>query len=818
MSSRVFSDYFTTWHEGMAMSKTAVAAVRAGYGVVPVRPGGKIPLCTLTPHQRSRDKGHACGTAHVITKEATAKTVFDRLAEELGMEVNIGIVAAPSRLVVVDADTTEAVESFVGQWAQAAEDSRYLQHSPTVSTPGSLVNGEWRHRNGGHWYFDVPEGIELPEYPTQLRGGGGFEVRWGNQMTVAPPSRRPEGPYVVNGDALEVPPWLLGLIRDQGARRSEHIRDLADRFVNDDVVAWSLRQEWGRLLIEDHWDDTSKLDTCGCQIWEKPGGGTSSRKSATAHDAHCSAPIYANVEGHGALHLWTDDPPEPLATWMTETGKRTITLFEYVVLVRYSGDEAAARVAEGIDPDFESMWEGAYGHSDTASDPYTHEAQSESPKDDEQRSDQEEQDTEGSDKESAKERSEKHPLTLLSERLAARIGVTPAAAKDAIGKEWLRREARVELDNYLGAETVSGTSWLPVGQEQMLASLRRDRLERADGVLERSDGPALFPVGKLHELYGQSSSGKTFLMMVAMLQQVLDGHRVLYCDFEDTLETFIDRYAIDLGIDIEPFIAAGLLCYANPNEPPGDLTALINLSFRLVVVDSLSEVVSATADGSLKDGVLIRRVLGNFRRMATAGAAVVIIAHGSEKVDVPGSSLGASEIRQALTGQDVLLQEKRPFDAKTAGHSLIYIAKDRGSDAGGDSDINERALTKVQRRLWGAMVVTPHPPELEHDHWYTTIEIEPATHAEQEPPKERKIDQAERMVIAYLNGCKDHSAVQAEMTDDLADEHDMNERTLRRAVRKLDRDGMVHEAGESIKGGRPSPIIKLGPAPEQETP
>jgi hypothetical protein len=222
-----------------------------------------------------------------------------------------------------------------------------------------------------------------------------------------------------------------------------------------------------------------------------------------------------------------------------------------------------------------------------------------------------------------------------------------------------------------------------------------------------------------------------------------------------TPKTFVDRYALDLGIDIEPYITAGLLCYSNPTETPGDLSVLVNLNFRLVVVDSLSEVVSRTADGSLRDGVLMKRILDVFRRMANAGAAVVIIAHGSEKVDVPGTSLGASEIRQTLTGQAVLLHEKRPFDAKTAGYSLIYIAKDRGSFAGGDSDINERAVNKVQRRLWGAMVVTPHPPELEHDNWYTTIEIEPATHAEQEPPKERKIDQAEILVIAYLNKRED---------------------------------------------------------------
>ena len=171
------------------------------------------------------------------------------------------------------------------------------------------------------------------------------------------------------------------------------------------------------------------------------------------------------------------------------------------------------------------------------------------------------------------------------------------------------------------------------------------------------------------------------------------------------------------------------------------MAPLIAMGFRLVVVDSLSEVVAATADGSMKDGVLLRRIMRLFRKLAEAGAAVVLIAHGSEKVDVPGSSLGASEIRQALTGQDVLLHIDKSFDRKKAGRSLIYIAKDRGGDSSADTDTDDKALNKVQRRLWEAMVVTPHPPDelLGTTTWTTAIEIEPAKHTETEA-KERAID------------------------------------------------------------------------------
>jgi hypothetical protein len=394
--------------------------------------------------------------------------------------------------------------------------------------------------------------------------------------------------------------------------------------------------------------------------------------------------------------------------------------------------------------------------------------------------------------------------------------VAISQAMKAVGDEWVVRERRAVLDEYLGAELTLGSSWLPIGQEEMIMSSVRDRAVSGDGILERSDGAMLFTVGKLHELFGQSSSGKTFLMMVAALQQVRAGHRVLFCDFEDNRNTFVDRFMIDLGVDITPYLASGLLCYANPSEAPGDMGPLIAMNFRLVVVDSLSEVVAATADGSMKDGVLLRRIMGLFRKLAEAGAAVVLIAHGSEKVDVPGSSMGASEIRQALTGQDVLLHIDKTFNRKKAGRSLIYIAKDRGGEASGDTDTNDSALNKVQRQLWGAMVVAPNPPDalLGTTQWTTTIDIEPAKHAESEE-KEKAIDRAERLVIAYLLGRPNESAKQSDMADDLVDDNDgVADRTVRRAVRKMIEDGLAHEAGQETTalGGKPSPIIKLGPA------
>ena len=145
------------------------------------KPGGKTPLCTLTARElKAAGPRHGCGVHHAITDPVVARRVFTRMGKT--DTLNIGIVAHPSRLVVVDVDTPEAVESFLSRWAQAEEDERYLVHSPTVRTPGTV---DGKHHDGGHYYFALPDGIELPSTPGQLTLAGGGDVRWGAMMTVA---------------------------------------------------------------------------------------------------------------------------------------------------------------------------------------------------------------------------------------------------------------------------------------------------------------------------------------------------------------------------------------------------------------------------------------------------------------------------------------------------------------------------------------------------------------------------------------------------------------------------------------------------------
>src|SRR5436190_14100177 len=114
MSLREFARVFTSWGPETSTTKIAVAACRKGYGIIPVKPGGKTPLCTLTARElKAAGPRHGCGVHHAITDPVVARRVFTRMGKT--DTLNIGIVAHPSRLVVVDVDTPEAVESFLSR-------------------------------------------------------------------------------------------------------------------------------------------------------------------------------------------------------------------------------------------------------------------------------------------------------------------------------------------------------------------------------------------------------------------------------------------------------------------------------------------------------------------------------------------------------------------------------------------------------------------------------------------------------------------------------------------------------------------------------
>lgn len=324
-------------------------AVRAGYAVVIDRPGTKVPMCPLTAAelntaereaQQAGRRRHECGLKHAMTDPELVYRRVRRLGKRLG-PVNLGLELGASRMVVVDVDTVAELEGFRASWEAEAGGAPFP--SMTVSSPGALdQGGRMVHKDGGHYWFTLPVGVELPEGSGVLKHESGWVAMWARHQVLVPPSQRPEGSYKLLSAPTECPAWLLTTIQMAvEARRVRVDRRLDMVHDSDDPLEqWSAITSWAELLEGDGWTETGLVDTCSCPIWTAPGEHASP-KSATAHDVGCE--LYDVSTGWGPLYVWTDNPPD----WMAGRGK-TFTKVNYISARDYAGDHQAALVGLGI--------------------------------------------------------------------------------------------------------------------------------------------------------------------------------------------------------------------------------------------------------------------------------------------------------------------------------------------------------------------------------------------------------------------------------------------------------------------------------------
>lgn len=361
------------------------AALRAGYAIVLNEPGTKKPLCTLSAKARrdadreaqdeaaaagepgAAHRRHACGIHHALFGPDDAKRVtglLTRLTKAYGGTPNIGIEPGRSRVVIVDMDTAGQRDAFLDTWQHEIVHGELTGASVpdadtlyTVRSPGAQnADGSWAHSDGGHAWFRLPDGVELPTPGSRDGAGGrgvltdegGWSIIWSGLQVLVPPSVRAEGPYQAVGMPRPAPAWLLQrietdvLLREERERlrlerRAERVRDNGDV---DPVDAWAADTPWSELLEADGWSATGRVDTCSCPTWTAPGPH-GSPKSATAHDEGCA--VFDTDDGHAPLHVWTDNPPEYLAG-----APRTLTKLTYVAHRDHGGDESAAVVAMGL--------------------------------------------------------------------------------------------------------------------------------------------------------------------------------------------------------------------------------------------------------------------------------------------------------------------------------------------------------------------------------------------------------------------------------------------------------------------------------------
>lgn len=336
----------------------------AGLAVVMVEPMGKPPLDLRSAADKRTDNvaaqvtAKAAGNAewarakqpagvHLATTDAARLAKYVATAEKRygAGAVNLGVEVGRSRLVVIDADTAYAVDAF----RKAYADNGGGEIAPTVDSPGrfdatvAVPFDPWVHKDGGHFWFTVPEGVTVPESGSYSVDG--WTAYYADRQILIPPSVRPEGPYVWRGGVGELPEWLYAKIIERPEPRASAGGD------SSNIDVWSASVPWAQVLTADGWSDSGRVSNCGCPEWTAPGPHDS-HKSATAHEVTCTEGSYDASNGHAPLHVWTDNPPEGLR------GGGTYSRIQFVANRHYGGDLGAAATALGIPEGVEVLGTG----------------------------------------------------------------------------------------------------------------------------------------------------------------------------------------------------------------------------------------------------------------------------------------------------------------------------------------------------------------------------------------------------------------------------------------------------------------------------
>jgi hypothetical protein len=268
--------------------------------------------------------------------------------------VNLAVEVGGSGRVVVDCDTREQLGRFL-EVSQAPSDM-----PPTVTSPGQRnVEGVWAHKDGGHFWFTVPDEVIpiLPRNSGALTWGGdhGFAVLWERRYVLIPPSCRPEGCYELTGREYELPEWLSDAIIEHGEARFERSVGNREAFTDSDdalskaIDSWAESASWADILEPLGWTPAPRSDGCGCAVWSAPGQHASP-KSATAHDSGCSLGRYTEV--NCPLHIWTDHDAPPFTDDIgTEGWSPTFSKLQAVARIDYGGNIGKAMDELGLTPD-----------------------------------------------------------------------------------------------------------------------------------------------------------------------------------------------------------------------------------------------------------------------------------------------------------------------------------------------------------------------------------------------------------------------------------------------------------------------------------
>lgn len=262
------------------------------------------------------------------------------------------------------------------------------------------------------------------------------------------------------------------------------------------------------------------------------------------------------------------------------------------------------------------------------------------------------------------------------------LALTPSAADSPTD---LKTAATALLEDVRtlppGVEPDGSHPWAP----RDLAETRRTSSDRPRPTLMTStDGACLMYPGMTHSFSGESTTGKSWILLAALAQQITVGHPVVYLDFEDRADTLIARLN-DMGIPdatVDTYVR-----YIAPDralDPTGwGHLERAATDASLVVIDGVTEAMTMQGWSLLDNEDIARWAALLPKRLAKLGPAVAEIDHVVKDKEARGRyAIGGAHKLNGITGAAYNVLPIRSFAIGEAGASRIVVAKDRHGGVG----------------------------------------------------------------------------------------------------------------------------------------
>lgn len=193
-------------------------------------------------------------------------------------------------------------------------------------------------------------------------------------------------------------------------------------------------------------------------------------------------------------------------------------------------------------------------------------------------------------------------------------------------------------------------------------------------LLDKCLGVGGYPRGRIIEIYGPESSGKTTLALEAIAQCQKKGGRAVFVDAEHAIDP---EYAAKLGVDIDELILSQPDC----GEQALEITEMLASSgaIDIIIVDSVAALVpQAELDGTMADnqvGLQARLMSKGMRKLAgilnKSGTVVIFINQIREKVGVMYGNPETTTGGRALKFYATIRLEIRRAEPIKAGSDIV---------------------------------------------------------------------------------------------------------------------------------------------------